>query len=676
MRFFFWTKYPFVQAGLGLITGSACTHAFTDLPDLLLTNVVFNKLLYFTSALALVILALLCFHYRSKQQTAIKGYFAFLLFIMLGSIRFLTYDERYNEQHLSNLTIEEATAIVGEVVDEPEIKNNKVYVVIKSEKIQLNNHWQTCCGKVKVTFQNPSACSLFFHQRLMIAGKLTKTDIPATPYEFNYAVYLACQNIHYTLYSKQSPVILPQPSRFDFSIKQYAIQVRQSLEHFLKNQLREKNTYALTTGLLIGKRSDLSYEDKQLFTNSGTIHILAVSGMHVVLIYQCIAFLALWFGIRPHNVFFNLAVLLLIWFYIFITGLQASASRAALMISIVLLGKIVQRENQTINSLFATAFLMLIYNPYYIADVGFTLSFLAVAGILISSSVSIDKGNHGIWRYLLSASLISTAAQIATFPYSIHLFHQFPVYFLLANLLVVPLSTLLLLLSILLLLIGSIPYVNAMVVFLLNTCTDFLFYFLQLVNQLPLHTITRISLSSLEMMLLYLLFIVYLLMFYQRNIRWLWVVGIYSILLSTSVNCRMVEQFHHPAIFISGTKDNRQYLFSSGHDVLLLQRPGIPHNTQATELFLTDHFARTVRTLSLRKPSFLTVQLDRKRIGICRQRPAKPLFRDDLSKKCEVMILDYTIKYSYIDPTNDSSSYKNIFHLYGKKSFYKNTSDL
>jgi len=195
-------------------------------------------------------------------------------------------------------------------------------------------------------------------------------------------------------------------------------------------------------------------------------------------------------------------------------------------------------------------------------------------------------------------------------------------------------------------------------------------------DHLPGHTITRIALDNIEMILLYLLLIACLLMILQRNIRWSWAVTACAVLLCTSVNGRMFDRFDHPALFISGPKTNRQYLLSSGHDALLLQCASTPYNSQAVELFLTDHFIKDVRTLSLSDPSLVLLELADKRIGIYRKKPAQPLLKDDLSKKCDALVLDYTIKYSYLDSTNDTVSYKNIFHLYGKKSFYKNTSNL
>jgi competence protein ComEC len=396
--------------------------------------------------------------------------------------------------------------------------------------------------------------------------------------------------------------------------------------------------------------------------------------MHVVLIYQCLAFMASLFRLRQHGIVFNLTILLLIWFYIFITGLQASASRAAIMITLVLLSKIVQRDNQNTNSLFATAFLMLLYNPYYLADAGFILSFLAVAGILISSSLVIQESNNKIVAYFFNASLISMAAQTATFPYSVHLFHQFPVYFLLANLIVVPLTTLLLFLAIVLLLAYDVPYLNELLVLLIERFTDGLFYILQCISYLPYPTISHISLSTVELLFLYAALLMAILLFIQRQVKWLWGITLSLTLLSCSLQYRMIKGFQQPAILVSGKKDHRQYLFSCGHEAWVLQYKKDTALQRAADLFMTEHFVKDYQTITIQPQCSFILQQGTKSYGVLLKKSVKIQPTDDFFENCDTLLLDYTIKYSYLDPNNKSIPNKKIFPLYGKKSFYSMTS--
>jgi competence protein ComEC len=666
MNHFFWTKYPFVQVGFAFIGGNALAYTFTELPDFLLANIYYHWLLVSVLALALTLLVVLVYHIRKRIM--MNGFLILLLFFCLGIIHYVSHDQRHSERQV--LSDRDTSAVIyGEVTTEPEFKNKSTHFLLDLKQIMQNDQWHHCKITVKVTLADTSSL-LAFKDVIVLKGKLSKPLETETPYDFNYARFLAYQNIHYTLYVKEKPLVLTVSSVFIISPKYYAIKARQKLEALLTQKIKDKKAYALVTGLLVGKRSDLDEEDKQLFTTSGTIHVLAVSGMHVVLIYQSICFLAMLFRIRQHGIVFNLIVLALIWFYIFITGLQASASRAAIMITLVLLAKLVQRDNQNTNSLMATACLMLLYNPYYLADAGFILSFLAVIGIVISSTLSIKENKNKILTYLFNASLISTAAQTATFPYSIHLFHQFPVYFLLANLIVVPLTTLLLFLSVILLIAYSVPYINDAIVWSIQILTDGLFYTLQFIAHLPWPLISRISLSTLEMVLLYIALVIGILLFIQRNAKWLWGITISLTLLCISLQYRMIWQFHHPAIFISGKKEHRQYLCSTGHQAWVITHKGETTINRAAESFLTDHFIGDSRIIQLDVPRSFILQQGLVQVGVSLNKPSKTPAKTDFFKNCEALILDYTIKYSYLDPNKQPIPHQKIFLLYGKKSFY------
>lgn len=671
MNYFFWTKYPFVQVGFAFIGGNALAFTFTELPDFTISTVVYEWLLHVTLVVTFLALLTIVYHYKKRLPT--KGFLILALFVYLGAIRFITYDERNRNQFVT-LQDYHPTILYGEVISEPEIKNNKLNFVLDVTQLKQDSQWVPCRTSVKITLSDIRS-SIKFKDMVLLKGNLTKPLMPETPYDFNYAQFLAYQNIHYTLYVKTKPIVLTDTSDLILSPKYYAIKARQKLEALLTQKIKHKKAYALVTGLLVGKRSDLEEEDKQLFTISGTIHVLAVSGMHVVLIYQMIGFIAMFVRIRQNGIAFNLIILLFIWFYIFITGLQASASRAAIMITLILLAKLFQRDHQNINSLMATACVMLLYNPYYMADAGFILSFLAVTGIVVSSSLSLQENKNRIITYLFNAALISTAAQTATFPYSIHLFHQFPVYFLLANLIVVPLTTLLLFLSIALLIFYYIPYFSELIIWCIEFLTDVLFYILKLISYLPWPVISHISLTTLEMLLLYAALMTTILLFMQRNIKWMWGLTVSVTVLCVSLQYRMIWQFHHPALFISGKKEQRQYLFSCGHHAYAIIQNRDTSLNRSSELFLTEHFISEYRVLRLNSQQAFTMRLGNQQVGVALSNPSKTLVKDIFFKNCAVMLLDYTSKYSYLDQ-KEPITHSKIFLLHGKKSFYSTTLDL
>ena len=241
------------------------------------------------------------------------------------------------------------------------------------------------------------------------------------------------------------------------------------LDGVFRRYVPHTREYALGTALVLGFRDDIDQETKQAYVNTGTTHIMAVSGLQVGLLFAALQWLlgrlplggAVW---RRRLLTAGLG-LGLVWSYAFLTGLSASVLRATVMVTLVIIGQAWQRQSSIFNSLSAAAFLLLLWNPYLLCDVGFQLSFLAVLSIVYLHprivrwldvrnrvldhrrswhSPAVQRG----WRALAwladaawQLTALSIAAQIATFPLGLYYFHQFPFNFLLSNLIAVPISS-------------------------------------------------------------------------------------------------------------------------------------------------------------------------------------------------------------------------------------------
>jgi competence protein ComEC len=210
----------------------------------------------------------------------------------------------------------------------------------------------------------------------------------------------------------------------------------------------------LASALLIGYRYDLDAAMVQDYTNTGIVHIIAISGMHLALIYVSLLWLLKWCRLRWVKV---LVVLVVLWAFTLLTGASASVLRASVMFSVFTLGQLLPaRPTNFYNTLAASAFLLLCYNPYLLTDVGFQLSYLAVLSITLCYRpvyLLIQPANRWVNK-LWEATALCLAAQILTLPVCIYYFHQFPVYCVPANLLAGPASTLILYGEMLLLLVS------------------------------------------------------------------------------------------------------------------------------------------------------------------------------------------------------------------------------
>lgn len=252
-----------------------------------------------------------------------------------------------------------------------------------------------------------------------------------------------------------------QPDSTTFSA--YAKRTKHHLLGVLQ-QHTDSSGYALTTAITLGQKSSLRGTTKQHFSASGASHLLAVSGLHVGIIFMAISLL-----LRPFKRYKNvqkwgqIIVILLLWMYAFLCGLPPSIIRAVTMFSIGALGIITGQQNYGINNVCFTAFIMLLYNPNYLLDMGFQLSFSAVIGILlyVESRKSKVKSQCKITNRLLTwvkdMCGISLVAQLATLPLILYYFGTFPTYFLLTNLVMIPLGTLLVYACLLLFILSPTP---------------------------------------------------------------------------------------------------------------------------------------------------------------------------------------------------------------------------
>lgn len=228
---------------------------------------------------------------------------------------------------------------------------------------------------------------------------------------------------------------------------------------------------ALVKALVLGLRDELDYEQKDAFVKSGTIHVLAVSGTHVGFIYAMLLFMFGWWGGGAKaRLFRGIVILLALWGYAGLTGACPSVLRATIMFSLFTLAGMGARRADPLNSLFAAAFVLLLWDPHMLIEIGFQLSFLAVLGIILFYGpllrlwVPNNKFVGNIWSLIA----MSLAAQALTTPLSLYLFKAFPIWFLPANLVVVTAAGFAVYGSVALLVLFRVPFVGPFIVFLLT----------------------------------------------------------------------------------------------------------------------------------------------------------------------------------------------------------------
>jgi competence protein ComEC len=218
----------------------------------------------------------------------------------------------------------------------------------------------------------------------------------------------------------------------------------------------KQEDYSILSAMVLGDKSGVNKEQKEQFSVAGTSHLLALSGLHLGIIYMLLSFL---FRDRRWQVVNQLLIVASVWAFVLLVGMPSSVVRAAVMITTLAFIRLLHRGATPLNSLALAALVILITNPYSLFDVGFQLSFCAVLAILLFTPLieSLLTSHHSPFtKYLLSLTIVSIAAQIGTAPLVAYYFGRFSVWFLLANYVAIPLATLILYSMVIALLVSSI----------------------------------------------------------------------------------------------------------------------------------------------------------------------------------------------------------------------------
>ena len=467
-------------------------------------------------------------HYRFRW---VFGLGVFLLLFVLGCGLSL---ERKSKAVFAKPEIR--GVFLATLTENPTAKTNSFACKLKVEKLYENNRWVAAPGNAIVYFQKDSLASkLVFGDQLMIEAYFKTPPGAENPAGFNYRQYLARQGITATAYLPSGTWrVVGCDSVFSFRRTAGIVQM-QLLDIFRRFGIAG-DEFAVLAALTVGYTDALQPDLRASYSATGAMHILSVSGLHVGIVYVVIAFLL---GFLDKSVRKKIlkAVLIVsfLWIYAFITGLSPSVVRSTLMFTFVAVGAALERKTHIYNTVFMSAFFMLLVNPDFLFDVGFQLSYAAVLSIVFFQRPfsNLLPVNNKLLRWLRDLLTVSVAAQLGTMPFTLYYFHQFPNYFLLTNLVAIPLSTIVIYLAMLLLLVSFVPYLSVGVAFLLKGSLWLLNYLIVWIENLP-HALTMISFDFNQMFLLLVVLFGFSFYFYAKSFKGLFV-GLLALLMVAAV---------------------------------------------------------------------------------------------------------------------------------------------
>ncbi|MBO4488952.1 MAG: ComEC family competence protein [Bacteroidales bacterium] len=409
-----------------------------------------------------------------------------------------------------------------EVVEVPEPRARSVRATV-----------QVLCGARGSSFREKAllylapdtAHPVHYGDLLLVHTQLKAVEAPQNPDMFDYRQYLHKRGIALTGYVAQGGALCLHHRTPD-PLRALSQQMQDRLAALFRQSGMQGREYEIITAVLLGAGGTLDPELRQSYAAAGVSHILCVSGMHVGVIFMILNFLMKPMELARQTRALKASLLILsIWLYACITGLSPSVIRSATMFSFVTIGGLVHRNTNIFHSLIASLFILLVVNPLLLLEVGFQLSYLAVFGIVLFQPLitSLYHPKTKIGRYLFELLSVSIAAQLGTFPISIFYFGQFPNYFILSNLSVITLSSVVIITGIVLLATSFLPFLVKGVAFILTGEIRLMNDIIGFVEQLPHSVTTDIDYHVLQVLFLYVsIFGFYLLMVRKRK-HWLWI---------------------------------------------------------------------------------------------------------------------------------------------------------
>jgi competence protein ComEC len=566
----FLRQAPFLRLIFPLIIGIVLRINFS-IPE----GYVFSLLtITFVAAFCFTIFEKLAINYRYRWIPGLSIHLIiFCLGVIFTDVKFQSFENKWNETN-------SPVNLIGIVSEPPGVKPNSIQCFVAVDQIAQGKQFSPSNTKILVYIQKDSnSLKLKAGDAIVMRLQLNKIKSTGNPFEFDYGKYLSYQGVHLSGYVNGHSWKLLTNNKLPFyQMIAYNVQAK-LLSIFTKIGL-SGDELGVTSALIIGDKTYLDDDIKQAYVASGTMHILAVSGMHVALLYWVLNMLLSFLERNKLSRIIKLILLLLaVWFYALITGLGGSILRAATMITFIIVGQSFNKNINIFNSLAVSAFLLLIINPFNLIDVGFQLSYCAVISIVIFYPFIYEIIDFNDWLpdQLWSLTAVTIAAQILTTPISLFYFHQFPNLFLVSNLVMIPLSTIIMYFVMVLLPLSGFNWLAK----IMGKVLDFLVWLLNKVvltiEHLPYALTKGVYITWLDVCLLY-MFVCFVTLYLLRKSGLYFAVALSSIALlllhgslvkyQNSVRKEIVVyndakniviQFHNgnKSVWIVGARDSR-----------------------------------------------------------------------------------------------------------------------
>ncbi len=556
-----WRPIPAVRLIIPLITGILATRVITGFSELaaLCLPACFIVLLawYFIS-----------FRYNLYRFRWIFGVLVFAT-LMVGGFNRASRENSRMLPVIPDSLPENGRIFICRLADQLSTTRRGFKTIAELESCYEDGHFKFCRARVLLYFESSLPLIPIFHgDRFLIYGNPERITDRSNPGTFSYTSFMKAKGVEYQISIRKNEWWLPTAGS-ENTFTAFMIRIRDRLLRMIRELGLTDREYAVTSALLFGYTRDIDPSLKRGYSIAGATHILSVSGMHVGVVYIFLDMLLRFMNRRIWSLRIKSTMIVFaIWFYALLTGMSPPVMRAAAMLSMVIVGITLRRKSEPLNIVAASAVILLFFMPSVLFDIGFQFSYLAVLGLVIfykpvydlyvTSLVLPDK----IWS-ILAASM---AAQLTTFPVALYYFHQFPNYFLLTNIVVVPLSAWIIYSAMTGLFLAAVPIAGVLAGKIISAEVWLMNSFILWVERLPCSATQGVYITPVSLLACYLMIIsIYLWMIAGKRV---WATGVIAGLVIIAGAEMFIRRFPDPErqIVVFYVKGASVYDFSaSGH---------------------------------------------------------------------------------------------------------------
>ncbi len=491
-------KIPFVRLIIPLILG-LITGFYFRMSSALIVTITCILVIYFT-----IILLVNKLSRRYEFRTAFG--ICVNIFIIVSGILLMKSKSDYQEN--ISARIRNSEFYLCKIISQPEQKSGTTRILLRIIGYKESDCWYKCKTNMIAYFQKDNYTKTLSGGKIIILNsRLRKVYNSKNPCEFDYKRFLECKGIRYRSYIKTGTW---QTVGQRDDLITFAVKFRNKLLDIYRKYGIDDNEFAVLSAFTLGYKDELNREIRHAFISAGAMHFLAVSGLHVGIIFYVLNSIFKFCGRTKYGKNIKLIlVITILWFYALLTGLSPSVIRASAMFTLIQAGLSLNRTINIYNIVAFAAFSILICHPLDIYNAGFQLSFLAVLSIiffqpllyklLVLKNMIIEK----LWMLFT----VSVSAQLGVFPIIIYYFHHFSVYFWLSNILIMFPLALSIYLAILLFIFSPVNQAALIIARILDIILKVINFFIMTIEKLPGSMIENIYNNSLETILIYILII-------------------------------------------------------------------------------------------------------------------------------------------------------------------------